>query len=646
VAVLYTCDGDGRHIQRISANIEHDNTPWMLPDGRVIYERWEYVDRSRVSFHHLWTFNPDGTNAMIYFGNQHPGTLMIDAKPIPGSDKVVAIFSPGHGKSEHAGAVTIVTPEAGPDDLSSAVRISRSEDCRDPYALSEDSFLVARKATILLMNGEGEEKEIYRLPAELIKAGAECHEPRPLVARPREPIIPSRIAPDQSTGRFVLSDVYMGRRMEGVKRGEIKKLLVLESLPKPINESGKMPPMSYLGTYTLERILGTVPVEADGSAYFEAPAMRSLIFVALDEKDDSVKRMMSFTSVMPGETSGCVGCHENRSQTPHPSAGGTTLALRRPASRIMPIEGIPDVIDYPRDLQPILDRYCVKCHDYDQRKGKLILTGDRGPIYSQSYYTLTALGYVSDGRDRTETNLPPRSIGTSASKLMKVLATSRNAAAMTQRERDVIRYWIESAAPYPGTYAALGTGMIGGYPKSVLDKSEQKWPVSMAAGEAIRRRCSGCHDKTMPMPQGLSDDMGLVLQNPKPDDVRIRWSRHVMFNLSRPEKSLALLASLAKEAGGYGSCKPKVGVDAKLPVFASTADPDYQKILALCRAGKEHLESIKRFDMPGFRPPAMYVREMKRYGILPKAVPDDAPLDVYAIDEAYWRMHWWKPAEK
>ena len=100
VGVLYRCDGDGRNIQRLSHNIEHDNTPWVLPDGRVMYMRWEYVDRSRVSFHHLWTANPDGTGQMVYYGNMHPGTLMIDAKPIPRSEKVVAIFSPNHGRRE------------------------------------------------------------------------------------------------------------------------------------------------------------------------------------------------------------------------------------------------------------------------------------------------------------------------------------------------------------------------------------------------------------------------------------------------------------------------------------------------------------------------------------------------------------------
>lgn len=645
VAILHCCDMDGGNIHPVSGNIEHDNTPWPMPDGRVIYERWEYVDRSRVSFHHLWTVNPDGTGQMVFYGNMHPGTLMIDPKPIPrsGSD-VVAVFSPGHGRKEHAGVITIVTPGSGPDDLGSAHPISHGDDFRDPYPLSRDRFLVARGAAILMMDRHGHTREIFRLPQAWAKAGAVCHEPRPLVSRPREPVLTPRPMWNEPTGRLVLADAYAGRRMEGVRRGEIKRLLILETLPKPINYSGKMPPISFGGTYMLERILGTVPVEPDGSAYMDVPALRPLFFVALDAQNNSVKRMHSFLTVMPGETTGCVGCHEQRSRAPLNSGTGVLQALARPPSKIAPIPGVPEVFDFPRDIQPILDTHCVECHDYDRREGRVILTGDRGPIFSHSYYTLTALGFVSDGRDRTHTNLAPRAVGTSASRLMKMIDGSHHGAKLSPHEQDMIRYWIESAAAYPGTYAALGTGMIGGFPKSQLDTSTRQWPASIAAADAIERRCTVCHDASMPVPRYLSDNLGLVLSNPDYRDVRIRFSRHLFFNLSRPQKSLILLAPLARSAGGLGLCRHRgraADGDLVVPVFADTTDADYQRILALCRAGKRYLETIKRFDMPGFRPTDSYVREMKRYGILPASVGENTPIDVYATDRAYWRSLWW-----
>ncbi len=658
VATLHGCDADGGNIRPISANIEHDNTPWPMPDGRVIYERWEYVDRSRVSFHHLWTANPDGSDQAIFYGNMHPGTLMIDAKPIPHTEgEVVAVFSPKHGRKEHAGAVAIVTPASGPDDQSSARQISQGADFRDPYPVAADTFLVAQGSRLLLMDDHGRTREIYRLPDELAHATVECHEPRPLRSRKREPVRTGRVDVTQATGKLFLADVYQGRQMDGVERGDITRLLVLETLPKPVNFSGKMPPISFGGTYTLERVLGTVPVEQDGSAFMELPAMRPLFFVALDKDNNSVKRMHSFLTVMPGETTSCVGCHEPRNRTPALPETRSAMALTREASTIEPIVGIPDVLDFPRDIQPILDRHCVRCHNCRRREGRVVLTGDHGPIYSHSYYTLTALQFVSDGRDRLVTNLPPRSVGSSASPLMSMLDGAHYGAQLSELERDTIRYWIESAASYPGTYAALGTGMIGGFPRSKLDTTDRKWPSSVAAAEAIERRCSACHDRrTRPLPKYLSDNLGLVLSNPDMNDVRIRYSRHLMFNLSRPEESLILLAPLAKSEGGYGVCSPiseSSAAQDKLDlgrsdrtaeaVFATKDDPDYQRILAMCEMGREHLESIKRFDMPGFQPRMEYVREMRRFGVLPPGPVGDASLSVYEIDQSYWRSHWWQP---
>jgi hypothetical protein len=648
VAILYRCEADGSGIRAVSANIEHDNTPWPLPDGRIIYERWEYVDRSRVGFHHLWTCNPDGTGQMVYYGNMHPETVMIDPRPIPGTNDIVAIFSPGHGKAEHAGAVTVVSPRKGPDDKPSARRVSKEDDWRDAYALGLDCFLVARKAALYVMDGAGNAHEIYSLPPALARAGVELHEPRPLRPRKREPIIPSRVDPAEPVGTLILADVYEGRNMAGVKRGEIKKLLVMDSLPKPVNYTGKMIPMTFGGTFTLERVLGTVPVEVDGSAYFEVPAMRSLFFVALDADDNSVKRMHSFCTVEPGETTGCIGCHEHRTKTIS-LPRGRLMALAREPDKITPIPDVPDVFDFPRDIQPILDRHCVRCHDYDRPEGGVVLCGDRGPMFSHSFFTLTATAkQVSDGRDRLYTNLPPRTVGTSASPLMDKLDGDHHDVRLSPHEKNMIRYWIESGAVYPGTYAALGTGTIGDWPKSQLETADRAWPESKAAEEAIARRCTGCHDKRLPVPRFLSDEMGFVLSNPDFDDPRVRMARHALFNLTRPEKSLALLAPLAKDAGGHGLCRqrlPNGKPGEPAVVFANTADADYQKILTLMQAGKTHLEKIKRFDMPGFRPLPSYVREMKRYGVLPADLPDNALIDVYAADRAYWQSLWYDPAE-
>ncbi len=233
----------------LSANIEQDNTPWVLPDGRILYMRWEYIDRSQVNYHHLWTMYPDGTEQSVFFGNLHPGGVFIDARPIPGSRDVIMINSPGHGQTEHAGFVARVSPQQGPDVLGNLVNISKQGDYRDPWAFSGDAFMAAENERLVLMNDRGETATLFTAPKEF--GPVWLHEPRPIVAHPVEFAIPPRVDLAKPTGKYLLEDVYRGRNMSGIRPGEIKKLMVIESLPKPINFTGGMDPLSYAGTFTL-----------------------------------------------------------------------------------------------------------------------------------------------------------------------------------------------------------------------------------------------------------------------------------------------------------------------------------------------------------------------------------------------------------
>ena len=635
VAVIFRCDGDGSNIRQLSSNVEYDNTPWVLPDGRILHQRWEYIDRSQVAYHHLRTMNPDGTSQMVYYGNLHPSTVMIDAKPVPGTSQVVASFSPGHGQNEHAGRVTVVDVGLGPDDRPSARAISGPKWYRDPYPLARDCFLVAGSTDVLVMDGAGQVTRLFQLPVADSLAGLRVHEPRPLRARPRERVIPPRVNRRRTTGRVFCVDVRAGRNMDGVEPGEIKELLVLEALPKPVNFTGGWEPITYGGSFTLERILGTVPVEADGSVHMELPALRSLFFVALDGDGMAVKRMQSFLTVQPGEMFGCVGCHEQRASTLLPRR--KPAAMRRPPSRVEPIPGVPQIIDFPRDVQPILDRHCVGCHGYrattkgGPRSGGVILSGDRGPHYSHSYVSLTLKQQMSDGRNLAKSNYPPRELGSAASPLLRKIDGSHNRVVVTAREKRLLQLWIDSAAAYPGTYAALGAGMTGG----------QGWGKDTDA--VLERRCGECHTGATQLPKSPGDTMGESSSGRvDPKHPRTRLSRHLVYNLTRPEMSLLFLAPLAKAAGGYGMCR-REGQEVGAGVFDSTGDPDYRALLVAVEATKAHLEKIKRFDMPGFRPNRHYVREMTFYGVLPASLGEKDPIDAYATDEAYWRSLWHRP---
>ncbi|MHC4111599.1 MAG: HzsA-related protein [Planctomycetota bacterium] len=631
VGTLFRCDRQGKNIHPLSFNPEHDNTPAMLPDGRIIYTRWEYVDRSQVGYHQLWAMNPDGTNVVAYYGNQKHYPLYIDAKAIPGGDDVLVIDSPGHGRSDHRGHVCVITPRLGPDDNRGYRRIYGKAGYNDPYPINNSHFLVASYKQLILGTLGGES-----FPVLAYKGRANIHEPVPVYERPREKILADRTNPNQAAGRMILADVYSGRNMEGIQPGQIKKLLVVEALPKPVNFSGGMDLTSWLGTFMLERVLGTVPVEEDGSAYFEVPAGRTVLFVALDGNDLSVKRMQSFTNVQPGEVLSCVGCHEHRALTPASIRTNRLMAVRRPPSRIEPFEGLPDVLDYRRHIQPILNEHCVRCHNYKQRDGHVALTEDLGITWSLSYYMLIARRQVADGRNGYG-NQKPRTIGSSASELMNKIDGSHYDVTLTAQQWRTIWMWLESGAPYAGTYAALRNG---------AEQVRQGKALGAFHSPVLNITCRQCHGpgkKATAIPYGLSDverrkhqrQRNLAPHERIVRDEDSRFSAHVLLNVSRPDYSPMLLGPLAKSAGGWGTCEHQ---------FSSKDDPQYQALLAAMQNGKRQMDKVARFGTTAFKPNRQYVREMKRFGVLkPEFNLDREPIDIFETDQRYWELFWYRP---
>jgi hypothetical protein len=278
------------------------------------------------------------------------------------------------------------------------------------------------------------------------------------------------------------------------------------------------------------------------------------------------------------------------------------------------------------------------------RAGRVILTADRGPVYSHSYYTLTVANLFSDGRNQPRSNYAPRRLGSATSRLLSLLDGSHYGVKADPHQKTMLRLWIETGAAYPGTYAALGSGMIGGYLEEQQIDTDADWPAAKAAADVIGRRCVSCHDsRSRRLPSNLSDELGVTLWQSDLMERSPSNSRHLVYNLTRPEKSLILLAPLSEAAGGFGLCR-EPATRQPATVFASTSDADYQQLLALCAAGKARLDAIKRFDMPEFRPPKEWMREMKRYGILPAAVKSDEPINVYATERSYWRSLWHTPS--
>ena len=195
--------------------------------------------------------------------------------------------------------------------------------------------------------------------------------PVPLRARPRPPVLPSQLAADaEREGTFVVQNVYASEPK--LPADSVKRLRIVQVLPK--TTSGKdRPPVGAAAGSPGKAVLGTVPVEADGSAHFTAPANIPLLFHALDEKGQAVQTMRSATYLQPGETVTCIGCHESRQSAPPPAS--SLQALARPPSRIEPGPEGSKPFSFPLLVQGMLDRRCLSCHSGAKPGGGLVLTG-------------------------------------------------------------------------------------------------------------------------------------------------------------------------------------------------------------------------------------------------------------------------------
>jgi hypothetical protein len=339
VGTLYRMDRDGKNVIRLSANYLNDFTPAVLNDGRIIYSRWEYVDRPAIPIQSLWTVNPDGTNLQAFYGNRvlSPATFM-EPRPLPpgcaeaSSGAILCMFTahngpcrgaigfldPGFGLNAQE-AIRNLTPEVdiGKVDKGDGNRIKGPYE--NPMPVDATCFLVSKQGTILLRTYDGTDRcEVLRP-----RNGLGFYSPTPVRPRPVPPVRTSTLpAGADNWATIYIQDVYNGLEPY-VKRGEIKQIAVVQEIEKSKLASldqrafgFQFPVVSCGATYAPKKVWGYVPVAEDGSARFKAPAGMPIYFMALDAEGRAVQRMRSFTHFMPGETQGCIGCHEPRNQSP------------------------------------------------------------------------------------------------------------------------------------------------------------------------------------------------------------------------------------------------------------------------------------------------------------------------------------------
>ena len=490
MANLYRMDADGANPHQLGKSTLFEGHAVMMPDGRLLYDRWEYVDRNFGDAQALWTVNPDGSNHALYWGNNtaSPGAV-IDGRPIPGTAQVLCVFGSCHDRPW--GALAIVDRRLGLDGRQAVVRTWPPEAIdlvkdkgweifdafsqvrlkyEDPYPLDAHFFLCAR------MTGQGEQTGLYLTDVfgneVLVHAEAPgCFDPMLLAARPRPPLVAHRRDFAQAHGTLYVGNVYAGTPMTAVAPGTARFLRVIESPEKRTwtmpawNGQGQEAPAMNWHDFNNKRILGTVPIEADGSAYFTVPADTFVYFQVLDARGMLVQSMRSGTTVQPGERASCVGCHEDRRQAPPHTQPARTMALGREPSPLTGWHGPPRLFNYLSEVQPVWDRHCVRCHDFGREEGKrLNLAADRDLVFNVSYNELWRKQWIrAVGAGPAET-LPAYAWGSHRSRLIDYLTAAHYDVKLTPDEFDRIVTWIDINAPYYPVYASA-------YPQNLAGRS-------------------------------------------------------------------------------------------------------------------------------------------------------------------------------
>ena len=521
VFTLAVAGADGSDPHPISVHETHEWTPDVMNDGRVIYTRWDYVDRDAVYYQNLWTTRPDGTDVRIYYGNNtfNPNGVW-EPKSIPGSSKIMAIGGPHHGMS--AGSVMLLDNSRGVDGPEAVTRLTpevlypegevplpygrqgtdfnrfdevysggwdanRSDRPADrvtdqpeeqrrwpvhvfkaPFPLSETYFIasysfdtligeigsnIPNQFGIYFCDAFGTRELVYRDP-NISSVWA-----MPLAPRPAQPkyisTLPEPAEPDGSLkpAQFFIQNVYESWPFDIPEK--IKSLRIVQVLPKTTPHANS-PMVGAANASPGKQVLGTVPVEEDGSAQFVVPARTPFLIQALGEDGQMVQGMRSLIYGQPGETVSCTGCHEDRLAAVPATPAATIASRKTEPQRLIPGPSGSKPLSYPILVQPVLDRLCTDCHGDDDPAGGICLTGTPDGRFSKSYNAL--IPYVSftywgapDGNSEPLTT--PYLFGTRQSKLIKMLEEGHHEAELTDDDRDRLNTWIDGGnALFYGTF--------------------------------------------------------------------------------------------------------------------------------------------------------------------------------------------------
>ncbi|MFC1760523.1 SUMF1/EgtB/PvdO family nonheme iron enzyme [Planctomycetota bacterium] len=464
VANIYHLEVKTGNIRRLTFDQDHNWNPTVLNNGRVMYLRWEYSDLPHFVARILFHMNPDGTNQSEYYGSGSywPNSFFY-ARAVPDHPtRVVGIVS-GHHGTRRAGELVVLDPALGRFEADGVVQripgygkkveplildklVDQSwPQFLHPYPLSSKYFLVSAKLRPEATWGIYLVDVFDNLLCLRQEQGFNLLEPTPVKKQPLPPVIPDRVDPENKFATIYLEDIYEGQGLKAVPRGTVKKLRLITYHFAYRNMGGQQDPIGLDGPWDIKCVLGTVPVENDGSALFNVPANIPVAFQPLDEEGKAVQLMRSWSTAMPGEMVSCVGCHEKQNTAP---TAKTTTAIRQAPSKITPWYGAVRGFSFKREVEPVVDRHCAECH---KKAGQTQSQMAEAPTIGNPYMFLRRMVRTPTMEGDMHV-LEPYEFHADTTELVRMLETGHHGVNLDAESWDRLITWIDLNTPFHGSW--------------------------------------------------------------------------------------------------------------------------------------------------------------------------------------------------
>lgn len=469
VANLHLLDPKTNKIRRLCFDQENNWCPTVLPNGKLLFLRWEYTDSAHYFSRVLMHMNPDGTNQKEFYGsNSYWPNSMFYARPVPGSSNIFIAIISGHHGIARAGELILFDNNKGRHEASGVVQripgagkevkpVIKDRLVNGSFPLFLHPYPISDKHFIVSMSLDNKNYGIYLVDTfdniVPIKAADQNSlvEAIPLRKTERPHAKPDVVRLGEKDATFYIQNIYAGPGLKGVPKGAVKSLKVYKYEYAPRKKGGHYA-IGMEGPWDVRTVLGTVPINEDGSVIFKAPANTPIAFAPLDAEGKALQMMRSWTTAMPGEVVSCVGCHEPQSMSP---VSRPTLASHMPPKELTPWLGGPvRGFSFNREIQPMLDQHCVGCHTSELAKK------DGRPDFEDMKKSYTALHPFirRNGPEGDYHLLTPLEFHADTSELIQLLAKGHYNVKLDKVSQEKLITWIDMNVPLHGSWTEATNG--------------------------------------------------------------------------------------------------------------------------------------------------------------------------------------------